>query len=206
MSSTVLFGHCVKIPLKTEGFYAAGNANNAVKSGNSALEMTLPADVILHHQTNNINLKKNKAMKTTKILSVLSLALFLSAAISASSANINKQDGPVSVNPVIRHLVNINVFTDRKICNEYLVEILDRNGKLVAPAKRFIQGVAKYDFYERGSAAGVRVAVLVPAPLNNGGLCETILVTEPARLSGHFFPGQTYQYDLIPKVQSSIKD
>ncbi|MCX6268898.1 MAG: hypothetical protein NTW16_16350 [Bacteroidetes bacterium] len=145
-------------------------------------------------------------MKTTKIFSVLSLALILSATISASSANLKKLDSPIAVNPVIRHLVSINVLTDKNICNEYLVKILDRNGRLVTPAKRFIPGVTKYEFFERGSAIGVRVAVLVPAPLNNGPLCEMVLITQPVRISGHFYPGQTYQYDLFPKVQSTIQD
>jgi hypothetical protein len=142
-------------------------------------------------------------MKTTKIFSVLSLALVFFAATSASSANIEKKDGLISVNSMVNHHVNVNVTIDKPLCNVYLVEILNGRGELVAPAKTFIPGVSKYDFYERGPVTGVRVAVLVLAPVYSHFSCETELFTTPVMLKGTFDAGSTYRYDLFPRVSAS---
>jgi hypothetical protein len=144
-------------------------------------------------------------MKTTKIFSVISLALILFAATSASSGNIGTNGSRLSPTPLVNHHVNINVNSDKKTCNVYQVEILNGNGQLVAPAKTYIPGVSQYDFYERGPATGVRVAVLVLAPVYSHFSCETELFTAPVIKSGTFLPGQTYRYDLYPQTQP-IKD
>ena len=99
------------------------------------------------------------------------------------------------------HHVNVNLTVDKRICNWYLVEILDGQGRLVAPAKNYVPGVSAYDFYERGPASGVRIAVLVLAPMNSHFICETELFTAPAMISGKFLPGQTYRYELNPQSQ-----
>jgi hypothetical protein len=138
-------------------------------------------------------------MKTTKRISSLISALLLFAVTSAFSAIIDNRDGRISANPLICHHVNIIAPNDKSICNVYLVEILNGNGQLVAPAKRYIPGVSKYDFYERGPASGARVAVLVLAPMQSHFMCETELFTAPVVLQGPFLPGQTYRYDLFPQ-------
>jgi len=141
-------------------------------------------------------------MKTTKIFSILSLALIFAAATSAFSENITKKE-VVSANAVVRHQVNIVLTLDKPLCNTYLVEIRDGNGRMVAPAKVFIPGESKYSFYERGPATGVRVAVLVVAPSHSHFMCDRELFTEPAVVFGPFSAGQTYRYDLFPKFQST---
>ena len=140
-------------------------------------------------------------MKTTKFFSVLSLALIFSAAISASAATIGTKADRISVNAVVNHHVNVTVSNDKKLCNVYLVEILDGQGRLVAPAKPLGSGVAQYDFYERGPASGVRVAVLVLAPAHSHFQCDRELLTSPVVVAGPFVAGQTYRYDLFPQEQ-----
>ncbi|MEI7897485.1 MAG: hypothetical protein WCJ26_10655 [bacterium] len=142
-------------------------------------------------------------MKTTKIFSVLSLALIFCATLSVSSAPIGNKDGKIAVNQMVRHQVNIIALNDRKLCNFYLVEILDGNGRLVAPAKSYNPGVSTYDFYERGPAEGFRVAVLVLGPVYSHFQCETELFTSPAMVPGPFVAGQTYRYDLYPQSEPS---
>ena len=106
-----------------------------------------------------------------------------------------------SVSLVIRHHVNVIASGNIKLCNTYLVEIQDGHGRRVAPAKTYKPGVSGYDFYERGPAKGVRVAVLILAPANSHFTCETELFTTPARLYGSFLNGHTYRYDLFPQTQ-----
>ncbi len=138
-------------------------------------------------------------MKTTKIFSVLSLALIFNAALSVSAATIDNKALKVGVNPVIRHHVNVMVTNEKKICNFYLVEILDGNGRLVAPAKPYDPNVSNYDFYERGPGSGVRIAVLILAPVHSHFQCETELFTTPVMVKGPFNVGETYRYDLFPQ-------
>ncbi|MCX6303997.1 MAG: hypothetical protein NT040_03425 [Bacteroidetes bacterium] len=140
-------------------------------------------------------------MKTTKILSILGFAMILTAAISVSAFAIDKKNDRVSVTPMINHHVNVNLSLEKHLCNVYLVEILDGQGRMVAPAKTFIPGVSKYDFYERGPASGARIAVLVLAPVYGHFSCDTELFTKPFILTGKFSAGETYRYDLFPQTQ-----
>ncbi len=140
-------------------------------------------------------------MKTTKFFSALSFAMIFSAATFAATIGGVTKNDPISINPVVNHHVNVNLTIDKRICNWYLVEILDGQGRLVAPAKNYVPGVSAYDFYERGPASGVRIAVLVLAPMNSHFICETELFTAPAMISGKFLPGQTYRYELNPQSQ-----
>ena len=142
-------------------------------------------------------------MKTTIILPVLCSALIFCAVNSASSGNIGKKDGQISLTTMVKHHVNVNLVTDKKLCNVYLVEILKENGQLAAPAKTFIPGVSSYDFYERGPASGMRIAVLVLAPVYSHFSCDTELFTAPAIMNGPFMAGETYRYDLFPQTQPS---
>jgi len=140
-------------------------------------------------------------MKTIKIFSALSFVLIFCAVISASSAGIDKKLDQVSTSSMIRHHVNIIVSDEQVTCNRYLVEILNGNGQLVAPAKAYIPGVSSYDFYERGPAAGIRYAVLVRATYQQF-VCETELFTKPAQAKGPFDAGMTYRYDLYPQTSA----
>jgi hypothetical protein len=142
-------------------------------------------------------------MKTTKIISALGLALIFSAVFSVSSVALdNSKKDQISTNS-IRYHVNVIVTNDLKIFNVYLVEILDGNGRLVAPARIYKHGVTNYDFYEWGRASGVRVAKLVLAASNTHYAWETELVTTPQVILGPFAPGHTYRFDLFPRAAAS---
>jgi hypothetical protein len=143
-------------------------------------------------------------MKTTKMISVISIALILFAAVSASA--IDKKTGQVSANALVNHHVNVRVTIEKPLCNYYQVEILDGNGRLVASPKAFVPGVTAYDFYERGPASGIRVAVLVLSPAHSHFVCETELFTSPVMVSGPFEAGKTYRYDLFPKTKISREE
>ena len=136
-------------------------------------------------------------MKTTKIFSVLSLALIFAAVTSVFSATIGTKNDP-TVNPVIRYHVNIQLTLEKPLCNIWLVKILDENGRMVAPAKPYIPGVVGYDFYEKGPVKGSRIAVLVKYKGGDHYVCETELFTAPARITGQFFNGETYRFELAP--------
>ncbi len=178
-------------------------SKNSLKSGISALETTPRQVVILHHQTNTTNPQKNKTMKTTKIFSVLSLALIFITATSAFSAGPDKKNDQVAVNTMIRYQVNIKLDTEKPLCNLWLVKILDQNGRMVAPAKAYSPSVTVYNFFERGPAEGTRVAVLVKYQYGDHYVCQTELFTAPAILSGKFLNGETYRFDLYPSTQPS---
>jgi hypothetical protein len=113
---------------------------------------------------------------------------------------VNKRDR-ITLNPVVNHHVNLVLSTEHKTCNMYVVEILNGNGQLVAPAKPYRPGVNAYDFYEKGPVNGVRIAVLVLAPAYSHFSCETEYFTAPAIIKGTFLPGETYRYDLFPQTQ-----
>ena len=139
-------------------------------------------------------------MKTTKNYTVLSLVLIFAAVTSAFSATIGKVNSPVSLNTMVRYHVNINLSTDKTICNIYQVEVLNDKGQIVAPPKPFVAGVSSYEFFERGPGAGIRIAALVRVDMHNHFICDADLFTTPAQLFGPFLGGQTYRFDLYPRV------
>ncbi|MFZ4520551.1 MAG: hypothetical protein ACOYNC_02530 [Bacteroidales bacterium] len=141
-------------------------------------------------------------MKTTKIFSIFSLALILTAAITSFSAPIDKKNDQVSVRTMIRYQVNITLSADKPICNMWLVKIVDQNGRQIAPAKPFISGVSGYEFFERGPVNGTRLAVLVRDLQGDHYVCETELHTAPSAITGKFLDGQTYRFELVPSFQS----
>jgi hypothetical protein len=140
-------------------------------------------------------------MKTTKIYTVLSLVLVFAAVTSSFGSAIGKITAEGVVNRGIHHVVNVNLTIDKPLCNTYLVEIRDAQGQLVAPSQRYVPGVSKYEFFERGPASGVRIASLVRANYGNHFICEYELFTSPAFVAGPFLIGQTYRFDLFPSLQ-----
>ena len=136
-------------------------------------------------------------MKTTKILSVISIMMLFTVLSSSFGAGAGTK-GVIPVNPVIRHEVNISVILEKPLCNTYFVRILNGEGRDVMPAKLFVPGTTKYIFYEAGPATGIRAAVLAPAVSGERLRCELEMLTEPVILYGPFEAGQTYRYDLFP--------
>jgi hypothetical protein len=146
-------------------------------------------------------------MKTTKMFSVLSLALIFLAATSGFAKNPDKTKaaGPaVSV----RYEVNVHFNSERLLCNTYQVELLDVNGRMVAPAQYFEQGKVGYTFYEQTrQTAGVRIARLVMSPNVDRMACPQELFTAPDVKLISFTDHGTYTFDLTPSVNpSKIKD
>ncbi len=137
-------------------------------------------------------------MKTTKIYTAISLLLIFAALTPTFAANVGK-GAPSSLNTMVRYQVNVNLSNEKTICNLYQVEILDGKGQMVAPPKTFTAGVSTYEFFERGPAAGVRIAALVMVDMHSHYICATELFTTPAALNGPFLGGVTYRFDLYPQ-------
>jgi hypothetical protein len=141
-------------------------------------------------------------MKTTKFYTVLSLVVIFAAFTSAYAGGIGK----TKIVPVetggIRYQVNVILSIEKPLCNAYLIEVRNGKSQLVAPAQRYMMGVTKYTFTERGPAEGERVASLVRDNRGDHFICEYELFTTPVSLKGHFEIGQTYRFDLYPSLET----
>jgi hypothetical protein len=135
-------------------------------------------------------------MKTLKITIVLSIVLLLGFTIGFTMPAIEKG----SFKPVIaaRYHVSIHFTNDLSLCNLYLVEIVDENGRLVNPPQSFRPGISSYFFSERGPVQGTRIAKLVLNSEIRYFVCPTEIYTAPCSLSGTFLVGETYEFDLYP--------
>ena len=137
-------------------------------------------------------------MKTTKIFSVLSLALIFATVTAAFAGNTDKKAGQAAAGTLIRYQVNVHLVSEKPLCNLWMVKILDETGREVAPAKAYTPGLTAYEFFERGPASGVRIAVLVKYQYGDHFQCANELFTEPAIISGKFLNGESYRFDLYP--------
>jgi hypothetical protein len=147
-------------------------------------------------------------MKTAKFFSVLSLAIIISGVTFGFSRDIDNRNSQISMMPGITYQVAIHFSgLSKDICNPYLVQILDENGRLVAPAQVFIKGINKYVFYEKGPALGrSRMAVLTPVAYPQHFVCPNDFFTLPDVKMGPFKSGQTYSFDLYPAIQGQIEN
>jgi hypothetical protein len=143
-------------------------------------------------------------MKTTKLFSVLSLAIIFAATTAGFSNGIDNRTSKASNMPGITYQVAIHLPGFIKdICNPYLVQILDENGRVVAPPQVFINGVTKYLFFEKAPVSGrTRMAVLIPVSYPNHYVCPNDLYTLPDVMTGPFNTGQTYTFDLYPAIEA----
>ena len=142
-------------------------------------------------------------MKTSKFFSFLGLALIFSLATSAYAGNIATKGTPTP-NASIRYQVNVQMSSDKPLNTVYLVQILNENHKQVAPAQMLLAGKTQYTFFEKGPADGIRIAIIVKAAMSAGGAEPWVtLVAEPAIVKGPFAVGQTYRFDLFPKLQGT---
>ena len=139
-------------------------------------------------------------MKTLSIISVLSLALIFSG-INTSFA---KGKGNANGNPTVRVKYQVTIHLDviSTLCNTYQVEMLDANGRLVAPLQIYIPGNNKYIFEEQTrQTVGIRIARLVPNWSGDHYVCEQELFTPPAVKLINFKDGQAYFFDLYPTTK-----
>ena len=142
-------------------------------------------------------------MKTSTFFSVLSLALIFSLATSAFAGNISTKGTPTPNNS-IRYQVNVQMNSEKPLNAVYMVQIMNENHKLVAPAQMLVPGKTQYSFFEKGPADGIRIAFIVKAATGMGGAEPYVtLVAEPAVVKGPFEVGHTYRFDLFPKLQGA---
>jgi hypothetical protein len=141
-------------------------------------------------------------MKTTKIITAISLALILFGATAFAKAPDHKKAAGTTVS--VRYQVNIHFNSDKLICNTYQVELLDANGRAVAPAQYFVPGKEIYTFYEQTrQTVGLRVARLVLAPNLDRFACQQELFTAPDVKLINFVDKETYIFNLVPNAKPS---
>ena len=134
-------------------------------------------------------------MKTTKIISAISLVLILAAnSLLASSTTISDPGTTVKQQSVM-YVVKVNCPPNFPIANDnFIIIITDEKGRKVAPAQAFHEGVWAYTFREAGSFRGVRIASMVSYPAT-----PTEWVIPPVKIIATFYAGQTYFFELIPE-------
>lgn len=161
-----------------------------------------------HIKVIKLNVNVMKPTQKHLFLSIILLVTMVHAAFASGAGGKNTQ---VSAAPLVCYQVEVSLSHEMSPCRLYQVEILDGKGYQVVPAKIFINGVSLYAFYERGRVVGVRVARLVPVPIDGGIAgepgrayeCGTELHTAPAALRGLFEPGRVYRFELHPVVQAA---
>lgn len=147
-------------------------------------------------------------MKTTKILTVISLALIFAGVNAVYAKSDPEKPRPIE-KPAIRYEVTVHLSLPLgvNLNNTYWVRMTDEFGRLVAPAQRFVPGVSKYVFKESVSAVGrIRIASLVLSPNVDPFGSGNILVTRPDVQRGLFMPGRTYSFDLFPMLKAAALD
>lgn len=147
-------------------------------------------------------------MKAITKIAALSLALFFFA--TAAIASVTGLAGRINpVSNVIVHQVNISATPDKNLCGNYMIELRNQAGQLVAPPKPFVPGQSRYFFVEKsdmGSMLSTRTASLKNAGNSGTIQCEYTLMAQPSTLKGMFQTGQTYQYELFLKLAGNPKD
>ncbi|MEI7661387.1 MAG: hypothetical protein WCK34_04285 [Bacteroidota bacterium] len=135
-------------------------------------------------------------MKTTRILSAISLVLIFTAnSLFAGRATIS-DPGSAALLKQVTYEVKVNPAPNFPgASGHYLIAITDENGRKVVPAQPFHPGVWTYKFKEAGTFRGTRIAVMVPYPANPTGW-----IIPPSVLKGNFFGGATYIFELTPQA------
>ena len=99
--------------------------------------------------------------------------------------------------------VTVTLPTDKSICNIYWVEMVDANGRFVAPPQTYIPGTSTYTFYEKfNQRSGIRAARLVLSPNADHFACPTELFTQPDVQVIQFNDRETYSFNLYPQAHA----
>jgi hypothetical protein len=143
-------------------------------------------------------------MKTSTFFAALCLGLVCLFSATVFAGGIATK-GNGAANASIRYAVNVQYSGPDKPLNVvYMVQILNENYKLVAPAQMLLPGKTQYSFFEKGPADGIRIAVIVKAALGMGASEPFVtLVADPCAVKGPFEVGKTYRFDLFPKLQGA---
>jgi hypothetical protein len=152
----------------------------------------------LFHENQIINLKKPKAMKTAKLTLVISLVLIIAGINFLYAGPTNTRLLIGSAFKGITYKVTVQMQDELRLCNTYLVQMVDEHGYSVAPAQVYQPGKTTYEFKERGSVFGVRIARLVESPAQGHINCTLDLVTAPDTRIGKFMVDKIYPFKLFP--------
>ena len=133
-------------------------------------------------------------MKTTKIISALSLVLVFAA--NSLFANRINDPGSADKQKLITYEVKVNFVANfPSAFSHYMIVITDGTGRKVVPAQAYHQGVSSYTFKEAGNILkGTRIAVMVPYPANPAGW-----IIAPSVKKGMFIGGASYLFELTPQ-------
>jgi hypothetical protein len=133
------------------------------------------------------------------IASVTILAIFVLLLNSGSSVATSQSNLPKS--NMIHYVVGIHLQDNQPICGDYLVVVFNEAGQPVAPPQPFVPGLGTYHIFEPGPVmSGTREArFIVDSGLDNE--CRRPFATEPDVISGNFYNGVIYNFDLYPSVQ-----
>lgn len=125
-------------------------------------------------------------MKTTKIISAISLVLILAAnSLFANRAAISNPE-TASMQQSVTYVVKVNCPPNFPAANgNFMILITDEKGRKVAPAQALHPGVWAYTFKEAGSFRGVRIASMVSYPATPSGW-----VIPPVKIIATFYAGR----------------
>jgi hypothetical protein len=129
--------------------------------------------------------KKTNAMKTTKIIFALGLALLFAIGFN----NLYAQKA-AKVAYVVR-IENMNYLL--RTGGHYLVMMTDENGSLVAPTQTVRKGVTDYTFIEGGTVRGTRVAKVMQLPIGP----KSFNIPSCSK-TGIFYGGASYLFIIHP--------
>ena len=147
-------------------------------------------------------------MKTTKIFTVLSLAVLFAISSTGFANGIDTRNTQGNAMPAVTYQVSIHLTgLTKDVCNPYIIQIMDENGRVVAPAQVFHPTVSKYVFREKAPVLGkTRIAVLIPVSYPQHYVCPIELYTAPDAKNGPFLGGHSYSFDLYPVVKDNIRE
>ncbi|MEI7897483.1 MAG: hypothetical protein WCJ26_10645 [bacterium] len=135
-------------------------------------------------------------MKTTKIISALSLALILFAGVTSAFAQVNIKNGSPGENKAakIAYVVRVeNMLYLQNTGSGFLINLTDETGRQIAPSQYFRPGVQDYTFLEGGTVRGTRVASMVKLPIG-----PKSMVIVPCSRTGIFYGGTSYLFVIKP--------
>jgi hypothetical protein len=123
----------------------------------------------------------------------------------ASAAGITKTttasgSTAITTNIKVNYQVTVLQAEETDICGNYVVEVTDRNGNLVAPPQPYSQDNSVYIFTENtNNPTGVRMARLL---LDNSedGACPNILYSAPDIKKLYLVDGKTIFFTLKPAL------
>ena len=143
-------------------------------------------------------------MKTTKFFSILSLALIFAGITAGSSGKVEALSSRNSQSTGITYDVIIHRNYIITPCDTYVIQVVDENGRRVAPAQIFAPGIDKYSFIETISTVGHmyprRIAMLVKVIPQQPDCASPPLIALPDVKMGPFYVGQTYFFNLYVHI------